>query len=42
MENKLLTPKDYDRDVRHYEFDLKNTGITYNIGDCLAIYPNNN
>lgn len=39
--NRVLTPPDYDRDIRHYEFDLKDTGITYGVGDCLGIYPHN-
>ncbi|XP_013418498.1 uncharacterized protein LOC106179427 isoform X2 [Lingula anatina] len=40
--NVLLTPPDYDRDIRHYEFDLKGSGMTYSIGECLGIYPHNN
>jgi sulfite reductase alpha subunit-like flavoprotein len=27
--NVVLTPPDYDRDIRHYEFDLSGTGFTY-------------
>ena len=34
--NVLMTPDDYDRDIRHYEFELKGTGITYAQGDCLG------
>jgi len=40
--NVVLTPTDYDRDIRHYEFDLRGTGISYSQGDCLGIYPHNN
>lgn len=39
LENRLLTPAKYDRDIRHYSFDLKGTGLTYNCGDALAVYP---
>lgn len=39
--NVVLTPPDYDRDIRHYEFDLKNSGMHYSVGDCLGIYPHN-
>ena len=40
--NIVLTPPDYPRDIRHYEFDLSGTGISYNVGDCLGVYPHNN
>ncbi|XP_064607290.1 pyruvate:ferredoxin oxidoreductase-like [Liolophura sinensis] len=40
--NVVLTPPDYDRDIRHYEFDLKESGMQYAIGECLGIYPHNN
>ena len=39
--NIVLTPPDYDRDIRHYEFDLKGSGMSYNVGDCLGVYPHN-
>ena len=39
--NVLLTPPDYDRDIRHYEFDLSTSGFNYNLGDCLGIYAHN-
>lgn len=31
----------YDRDIRHYVFDIGKTGWNYSVGDCLAIHPNN-
>jgi homodimeric pyruvate:ferredoxin (flavodoxin) oxidoreductase len=40
--NVVLTPPDYDRDIRHYEFDLRGLGMSYSPGDCLGIYPHNN
>mmetsp|Transcript_3531 Transcript_3531/g.8271 ORF Transcript_3531/g.8271 Transcript_3531/m.8271 type:complete len:1929 (-) Transcript_3531:295-6081(-) len=42
IENKLLTPPDYDRDIRHYSFNIKDTGVSYETGDVLAIWPRNN
>jgi len=40
-ENRRITPEDYDRDIRHLQFDLLDTKMKYNIGDALAIYPQN-
>lgn len=40
-ENTRITAADYDRDTRHYQFDLEGTGIEYEIGDVLATYPQN-
>jgi len=40
--NVVLTPPDYVRDIRHYEFDLSGSGFGYSVGDCLGIYPKNN
>ena len=28
----------YDRDIRHYEFDMAGQ-IAYNLGDSLGVYP---
>jgi len=39
IENRLLTPVEYDRDTRHYEFDT--TGMSYEVGDSLGIYAHN-
>lgn len=39
--NIVLTPPDYDRDIRHYEFDLSGSGMSYEVGDCLGVYPHN-
>ena len=41
MENTLLTPEGYDRDIRHYVFKIKDTSVTYRVGDVLAIWPRN-
>jgi sulfite reductase alpha subunit-like flavoprotein len=41
--NKLISPKTHNRDVRHYEFDIKGQKpMMYASGDCMAIYPHNN
>eukprot|EP01084_Bolivina_argentea_P142821 250868_1 len=40
-ENRLLTPIEYERDTRHYEFDIDGKGISYEVGDSLGIYPHN-
>jgi sulfite reductase (NADPH) flavoprotein alpha-component len=36
--NTLLSPQGYDRDIRHYEFNLAGQ-VSYNLGDSLGIYP---
>jgi len=40
-ENTRITPDDYDKDVRHLEFDLTGTNFRYGLGDSLAIFPQN-
>jgi len=39
--NDRITPRDYDRSIRHIEFDLEGTGLNYLLGDALTIYPTN-
>jgi sulfite reductase alpha subunit-like flavoprotein len=39
--NKRITPMKYDRDIRHMEFDIKGKNMNYAIGDCLAIFGQN-
>ena len=35
----LLTPEGYDRDIRHYEFDITpSASLNYDVGDSVAIY----
>ncbi|KZT20774.1 assimilatory sulfite reductase [Neolentinus lepideus HHB14362 ss-1] len=36
--NKRLTPKEYDRNVFHLEFDTSGTGLTYAIGEALGVH----
>ncbi|KAH8800104.1 hypothetical protein F5882DRAFT_178704 [Hyaloscypha sp. PMI_1271] len=40
-ENRRLTPLTYDRNIFHIEFDLGNSGLTYNIGEALGIHAEN-
>ncbi|KAF8517861.1 assimilatory sulfite reductase [Gautieria morchelliformis] len=36
--NRRLTPKEYDRNVFHLEFDTKGTGLKYAIGEALGVH----
>jgi len=40
-ENFLMTPADYDRNTRHYVVDIKDKGVSYEVGDSLGIYASN-
>ncbi|KAK1590034.1 FAD binding domain-containing protein [Colletotrichum navitas] len=40
-ENRRLTPQTYDRNIFHIEFDLGDSGLTYNIGEALGIHAEN-
>lgn len=42
QERKRLTPASYDRNIFHIEFDLGDSGLTYQIGEALGIHPENN
>ncbi|SCK36333.1 MULTISPECIES: sulfite reductase subunit alpha [unclassified Streptomyces] len=39
--NRLLSSPDSAKEIRHYEFDLGDSGITYEAGDSLAVTPVN-
>ncbi|MFE7069682.1 sulfite reductase subunit alpha [Streptomyces sp. NPDC057620] len=39
--NRLLSSPDSAKEIRHYEFDLGDSGITYQAGDALAVVPLN-
>ncbi|EHK99028.1 putative Sulfite reductase [Glarea lozoyensis 74030] len=41
QENRRLTPMTYDRNIFHIEFDLGDSGLTYNIGEALGIHAEN-
>ncbi|MGB5112419.1 MAG: sulfite reductase flavoprotein subunit alpha [Mycobacterium sp.] len=40
--NKLLSGPGSDKEIRHYEFALADSGIEYDAGDALAVIPENN
>ncbi|KAL2870309.1 sulfite reductase subunit alpha [Aspergillus lucknowensis] len=40
-ENRRLTPVTYDRNIFHIEFDLGNSGLTYDIGEALGVHCEN-
>ncbi|KAJ5273755.1 Transketolase C-terminal/Pyruvate-ferredoxin oxidoreductase domain II [Penicillium angulare] len=40
-ENRRLTPVTYDRNIFHIEFDLGETGLTYDIGEALGVHAEN-
>ncbi|RCI16460.1 hypothetical protein L249_2660 [Ophiocordyceps polyrhachis-furcata BCC 54312] len=40
-ENRRLTPVEYDRNIFHLEFDLGDSGLTYDIGEALGIHADN-
>ncbi|MCX5360201.1 sulfite reductase flavoprotein subunit alpha [Streptomyces sp. NBC_00124] len=39
--NRLLSAPHSAKEIRHYEFDLGDSGITYEAGDALAVVPVN-
>jgi sulfite reductase (NADPH) flavoprotein alpha-component len=39
--NRKLTGEGSEKDTRHYEISLKNSGLTYEAGDALGIMPTN-
>lgn len=40
--NRLLSGPGSDKEIRHYEFALADSGIEYEAGDALAVLPQNN
>jgi len=38
---RLLSKEGSEKETRHYVFDLKNTGLEYQVGDALGIWPVN-
>jgi len=42
LTNNVLTgDAKYDRDIRHYEFKIEGTNVSYKTGESLAIWPRN-
>ncbi len=41
QENRRLTPMSYNRNIFHIEFDIKGSGLNYDIGEALGIHGHN-
>ncbi len=39
--NRRLNSPDSDKNTRHFEISLEGSGITYEVGDSMAVYPTN-
>src|SRR6476646_6003145 len=39
--NRRLSGPESEKDTRHFEIDLTGWGLTFEVGDSLAIYPTN-
>ena len=39
--NRRLNSPDSEKDTRHFEISLEGSGLTYEVGDSMAIYPTN-
>jgi sulfite reductase (NADPH) flavoprotein alpha-component len=39
LENQRITARDSDKDIRHVEFSLEGSGLTYEPGDALGVWP---
>lgn len=39
--NRRLSGPDSEKDTRHFEVDLKGWGLSFEVGDSLAVYPSN-
>lgn len=40
--NRKLTAEGSAKDTRHFEIDLAGSGLTYEVGDSLGVFPTNN
>jgi len=40
--NKVLSGSGSNKEIRHYEIELEDSGITYEVGDTLNVIPQNN
>ena len=39
--NRRLNSPDSEKDTRHFEISLEGSGISYEVGDSMAVYPKN-
>tara|TARA_B110000858_G_scaffold123662_1_gene141017 strand:- start:1045 stop:1260 length:216 start_codon:yes stop_codon:yes gene_type:complete len=42
LKNKLLSGSSSKKEIRHYEIDLVQSGLAYEVGDTIGILPLNN
>jgi len=38
---RSTVPEGYERDIDHFEFDLRSSGLSYSQGDSLGVWPTN-
>jgi len=41
LENQRIVSRDSERDVRHIELSLEGSGLRYEVGDALGVWPEN-
>lgn len=41
IENRRLTPGEYERDIRHFSLNIGKADFPFDLGDAVAIYPEN-
>ena len=41
LTNRRLSKEGSSKDIRHYEIDLHGSGLTFEVGDSLGVYPDN-
>ena len=39
--NRRLNSPDSEKDTRHFEISFEGSGLTYEVGDSMAVYPTN-
>jgi len=39
--NRILSSPDSEKETRHFEIDLTGWGLSYEVGDSMAVYPTN-
>src|SRR5690349_11635302 len=39
--NRRLSGPESEKDTRHFELDLKDWGLNFEVGDSMAVYPSN-
>ncbi|MCK0163807.1 assimilatory sulfite reductase (NADPH) flavoprotein subunit [Marinobacter sp. S6332] len=42
LKNQILSGRGSDKEVRHIELSLEDSGLTYKPGDAVGVYPENN